>query len=198
MRLASFSAWSRAIGLLALPGCVVSFNDYPLGDPQLEPVAGAGRAGAGAGGSATAGRSSGGSASQATPEGASLLDDFEDGNAAISLLEGRSATWYVANDGHGVQTPPGGTPLLPSVLSPARGASTQGVHTFGGPFSTWGALAGTAFVSNGNGGEPYDLSVHRGLRLALSPLFVSARCRASGFCFRPSGNFPVDLSRFRL
>jgi hypothetical protein len=165
--------WFRALALLALPGCFVSFNDYPLGDPT--PAAGS-QAGAGSvapsagsssgGALATAGSSEGGAPDVPMQLDTALaIDDFEDGDAAILELQGRSGGWYVANDGRGMQTPPGGTPLVPSALVPARGSSARGAHTFGGPFSTWGALIGTVFASNANTGVPYDLSGYQGLRL---------------------------------
>ena len=40
-------------------------------------------------------------------------------------------------------------PLVPAPLMPARGTSTRGAHTFGGPFSGWGALVGTALAAEG-------------------------------------------------
>jgi hypothetical protein len=173
LRLAFSSGWSRSlVPLLALPGCLVSFNDYPLGDPKLEPVASAGAAGT-VGALPGAGRATGGgsgtgdggaetSTSQANPL---LIDDFEDGNAAILPQQGRSGSWYVINDGRGTQTPPAGTPVMPSALVPARGASARGAHTFGGPFGSWGALLGTVFASTDEASTPYDLSGHQGLRL---------------------------------
>lgn len=169
--------WFRALALLALPGCLVSFNDYPLGDPQLGagPSAGRGgsasvlpKAGSASGGSnATAGTGSEAGAPDGTAPGdASLLiDDFEDGNADILRQQGRTGSWYVANDRAGMQTPSDGMQLLPSALLPVRGASAYGAHTFGGPFPTWGALIGAPFVANGSSGNPYDLSGYQGVRL---------------------------------
>lgn len=177
LRLAPSSVWLGSLVLLTLPGCLVSFNDYPLGDPQLEPAVTAGRAGAAgsasslsSAGSSTGGSSAGGSSAGGAPDmpgepNSLLIDDFEDGDAAILEQQGRSGSWYAANDGRGMQTPPNNAALVPSPLMPARGKSTRGVHTFGGPFSTWGALIGTVFASNDAAGVPYDLSDYRGLRL---------------------------------
>ncbi len=184
-------AWSRALLLLALPGCLVSFNDYPLGDPQGAPAGGGkGSSAGGSGGAAASGRggvSSGGST--APTSGASskagdtndaggpgtagstgvvpnllLVDDLEDGDQNILELQGRSGAWYAANDGRGTQTPSAGVPLMPSLLEPARGTSTHGAHTFGGPFPIWGALVATAFASSGNNPVAYDVSSYQGLR----------------------------------
>lgn len=177
LRLVHSFAWSCSLALLVLPGCLVSFNDYPLGDPKLEPEVTAGRAGASGSASVlpSAGSSTGGSSASAgssasgapdmLAEPGLLVDDFEDGNAAILEQQGRTGSWYAANDGRGMQTPANGMPVTPSALVPARGASTRGAHTFGGPFATWGALIGTVFVSNDSTGLPYDLSSYRGLRL---------------------------------
>lgn len=182
--------------MLALPGCLVSFNDYPLGDPSAdEPMtlkggaAGSGSvlpnagstlggtaatagssatSGSASGGSSTAGNDGGGEGGSAdtTPTGNELLvDDFQDTDAQILESQGRSGAWYVANDGRGQQTPRAGVPLVPAQLMPARGASTRGAHTFGGPFSTWGALVGTALAAEGDQGVAYDLSGHTGLRV---------------------------------
>jgi hypothetical protein len=160
---------------------LVSFNDYPLGDPQTEPVT---SGGSGFGGSATelpsagtemGGGTTGGAAAAAggrevADAGAPatlvvttrVVDDFEDGNAAILEQEGRSGSWYVANDGQGMQTPRQGMLVLPSSFDPPRGGSAHGVHTFGGPFPTWGALIGTTFAASGGG--TYDLRRYQGLR----------------------------------
>jgi len=163
---------------------LVSFNDYPLGDLEADGAsAGKGGAGSGtvlpnaagkaatggasAGSSATGGSSSEGGANDVTPTETNLLlvDDFQDTDAEILESQGRSGAWYVANDGRGVQTPRAGVPLMPADLLPARGESTRGAHTFGGPFSTWGALVGTSLASNGDVGVPYDLSGYEGLKV---------------------------------
>jgi hypothetical protein len=194
----SFASWSRFALVGLLPGCLVSFNDYPLGDPNGgESTAGsvaAGGSGASAGDSAaggkvmpTGGANTGGSdampggGTSAMPEGGSsdpdnggaapftvnlnLIDDFEDGNAAIVEQQGRSGTWYIVNDGKGMQTPRADELLTPSLLSPARSQSQHGAHTFGGPFQTWGALIGTSLASSSELGIPYDVGGHQGLKL---------------------------------
>ncbi|HEX2873747.1 MAG TPA: carbohydrate binding domain-containing protein [Polyangiaceae bacterium] len=179
-----FPTWLRSSALvLALPGCLVSFNDYPLGDLKAdEPrtllggAAGTGSVLPNAGSSATAGSSTGGTiiagadgggdggAADVTPPdpNALLVDDFEDTNAQILERQGRSGSWYVANDGRGLQTPRAGVPVVPAPLMPPRGTSTRGAHTFGGPFSTWGALIGTVLAAEG---VAYDLSGYQGLRV---------------------------------
>lgn len=98
-----------------------------------------------------------------------LLDDFEDGDASLPEHDGRSGSWYAANDGGfgGMQTPPNGADVVPALLNPKRGASTRGLHTLGGPFPTWGAMLGTAFATSGGEPVPYDLSGHKGLKIWL-------------------------------
>jgi hypothetical protein len=189
-----FPTWLRSSALaLTLPGCLVSFNDYPLGDPKADepttllkggaagsesvlPSAGSSAA-ASSGGSMTTGGTaaasggmtpadpSGGEGGVTTPTDSLLIDDFQDTDAQILELEGRSGAWYVANDGFGQQTPRAGVPLVPTDLMPARGASTRGAHTFGGPFNSWGALIGTTLASEGAAGVACDLSGYQGMRL---------------------------------
>src|SRR3954466_109456 len=107
LRSVSTFAWSRVLPLLALPGCLVSFNDYPLGDPQAEPAnesssdhggastAGASvlpRAGSASGGTITVAMGHtggqdamiGGTSAGSNPL---LIDDFEDGDPAILVQQ---------------------------------------------------------------------------------------------------------------
>jgi hypothetical protein len=159
--------------LFALTGCLVSFNDYPLGDPRADTEAGAGNGGssAGSGGLPASGSGTGGKATGGSSTGVSarelMIDDFEDGNQAILQQQGRNGFWYISNDGQGMQTPGADAPFTPSALVPARAGSGHGAHTYGGPFSSWGALIGAAFVSNAGTRAPYDLSAYRGFRLWL-------------------------------
>jgi Carbohydrate binding domain (family 11) len=98
-----------------------------------------------------------------------LVDDFEDGDAALPQREGRSGSWYAANDGSfgGMQIPANGADVVPALLSPKRGESARGLHTQGGPFATWGAMIGTAFATSGDEPVPYDLSRYQGLKIWL-------------------------------
>jgi hypothetical protein len=159
--------------LLALPSCLVSFNDYPLGEIEGEPGSGGKAA---SGGTTNGGLAPGGSAAQAgapddgagaasTISSGVMLDDFEDGNAAIPERDGRSGSWYVANDGRGTQTPRVDQALMPTPLMPVRQGSSRGVHTFGGPFLDWGALVGTNLATSNNARAPYDVSRFTGIAL---------------------------------
>jgi Carbohydrate binding domain (family 11) len=156
------------LSLVTATGCLVSFNDYPLGDIE----AGSGGGGAQGGAAAAAGspptkagapHEAGGAASQLAR--GDLIDDFEDGNQELPAAEGRSGAWYVVNDGRGAQTPSVGQPLVPSDLAPARSTSARGVHTFGGPFETWGALIGTNLATRSNVRAAYDVSAFTGVRM---------------------------------
>src|SRR4029079_3804044 len=136
--------------------CLVSFNDYPVGDLQQTSGAGGSGAAASTGGSSqtTSGTNTGASSNDGgSPDVAGaagttatlgvdplLIDDFEDNDQAIIEQEGRSGAWYAGNDGKGMQTPRSESPLLPSLLEPPRAESRHGAHTWGGPFPTWGAL----------------------------------------------------------
>jgi hypothetical protein len=170
--LSNENGWSRALLPWLLPGCLVSFNDYPLGDIEAgagTTSAGGGAAGGGRGGAESASPGGGepsdeGGASGALGAGENMIDDFQDGNQAILEQQGRKGVWYVANDGMGMQTPSADQPLVPSLLSPARGSSTRAIHTFGGPFPTW-ALIGTSLAMSGERGAEYDLSGFQGMRL---------------------------------
>jgi hypothetical protein len=146
----------------------VSFNDYPLGDIE-------GQAGMGSGGSAAGTLPIGGVAPQggsepkagamseggdtATATAPSLIDNFEDDDAAIPAIDGRIGTWYTGNDAKGTQTPAGQAP--PTMPDPARPGSPRALHTFGMGFTEWGALIGTSLRE---GGE-YDVSRYQGIRL---------------------------------
>ena len=157
----------------------MSFNDYPLGD--IAGAAGAvDQAGTGSGGArggsesllpkAGASSKAGGSGDQGGAASTvvvaeNMIDDFQDSDQAILEQQGRSGSWYAANDGRGTQTPRSDQPLVPTVLETARGASTRAIHTFGGPFMTWGALIGTSLATDGERGLEYDLSGYQGMRL---------------------------------
>lgn len=170
---------SRALLALLLPGCLVSFNDYPLG--ELDGAAGAvAQAGTGSGGarggtegvlpkagtqSKAGGSSDEGGAMSTIGVAENMIDDFQDTDQAILPQQGRSGAWYAANDGLGMQTPRSDQPLVPTALPSPRGASTRAIHTFGGPFTMWGALIGTSLASDGDRGLEYDLSGYQGMRL---------------------------------
>ncbi len=168
--------WHRVAPLLLLPGCLVSFNDYPLeasgggagqasgGSASAGSAGKVGTAGtattAGSGGSGGNGDAGAGAGSPVNNAPITLIDDFEDGDKNILGLAGRSGAWYAANDGQGTQTPGSNMALVPSLLVPPRGESGHAAHTFGGPFEQWGALIGTSLASD----AAYDVSGYHGIR----------------------------------
>ncbi|HVY31253.1 MAG TPA: carbohydrate binding domain-containing protein [Polyangiaceae bacterium] len=80
----SLRFWSRLAPLALLPGCLVSFNDYPLG--ELNDAA---RAGAGAGGGSNAGTgASSSSGGKSTAQGGSSAAGTEASTAGTSMTEG--------------------------------------------------------------------------------------------------------------
>jgi hypothetical protein len=181
----SLNTWYRVAPLVLLPGCLVSFNDYPL---ESTPGAGAstsqggGGASAGSAGRPPMGGSKSGNAGDANAEAgsdsepteggagplialpATLIDDFEDGDAAIVEHAGRSGSWYAANDGQGMQTPAHGQSVIPTMLGQARGDSRRALHTSGGPFAQWGGLIGSDLATEGDQRLPYDVTPYDGVR----------------------------------
>jgi hypothetical protein len=140
---------------LVLTGCLVSFEDYPVGPLGSIDAGSLAMAGAASETGGTGGANSGASTL--------LLDDFEDGNSQVLLNAGRDGYWFTANDGTGVQSPDPHADALPELLNPPRGMSTRALHTSGSGFSIWGALVGANFVSVGMTAMPYSISPYQGV-----------------------------------
>ncbi len=162
-------------------GCVVSFDDYPVGnvDGTKSSSSGSSSGGkSGSGGSAglasgggtqggTAGLGEGGEASAGAPAAEpdrDLIDDFEDGDDVILPNDERSGTWYVFNDGSGIQEPGGPDQVTPALLAPVRDASERGLHTFGSGFMLWGASVRANLRAAAGAPQPYDASRYTGVR----------------------------------
>lgn len=135
---------------LPLAGCLVSFEDYPVGNLTQA-----------AGGTAPASGTAGGEA----PAPTFPIDDFEDGDNQVLLLAGRDGYWFTSNDGSspGKQTPDPRAPANPELLVPPHGASTRAMHTTGSGFNIWGALVGLNFHADGTGALPYNVGAYQGL-----------------------------------
>jgi hypothetical protein len=203
----------RASGLalassFVIVGCVVSFDDYPVGELEGSTAKGgsgavgngsgavgngsstggtgigavgngsgavgneSGAAGDGSGGSDTTGSggADGGAGGEAG-EGADtpsipidLIDDFEDGNAAILPNDGREGKWYVMNDGSGTQKPSAQDTIVPPLLDAPRGKSKRALHTVGGGFFAWGAYIRANLRTGMMNNVPYDASRYTGVR----------------------------------
>jgi hypothetical protein len=83
---------------------------------------------------------------------APLIDDFEDGDHATPLADGKQGYWYTYNDGTGTQMPaPAGTsgpPFVPA--GPGNGGSAFAAATTGSGFTVWGAGLGLSLNSSGS------------------------------------------------
>jgi expansin (peptidoglycan-binding protein) len=93
-----------------------------------------------------------------------LIDDFEDGNATILSVAGRSGQWTAYNDATagGTQTPKG------SATPAAGGANSSGfaLHTTGSGFTSWGAGVQLDFNNTGGGASsrmPFNASAYQGV-----------------------------------
>jgi hypothetical protein len=98
---------------------------------------------------------------------ADVIADFETGTADVANVGGRSGSWFVFNDGSGMQTPT----KTPNVALPAEmgGACTSqyAFHTKATGFTVWGAGVGATLTPGGGDGgtskESYDASGYSGI-----------------------------------
>jgi len=68
-----------------------------------------------------------------------LIDDFEDGDAAIAPLAGRTGSWYAEGDGTAdAIIDPAGT-AAPETIPGGRCGSTRALHVKGSGFMDWGS-----------------------------------------------------------
>ncbi len=111
----------------------------------------AGADGAGPGGTCTASAASTGTAP--------LIDDFEDGNADVSAIDGRIGGWYLSTDMTGSTTPKAGAPVPETGGMPGKA-----VHVTGSGLTSWGASL-SASITPAMG--CYDASKFTGLTVML-------------------------------
>ena len=110
-----------------------------------------------------------------------LLDDMEDADGRICEGEGRDGVWYAFNDGTGAQWPaltPPGTPIEVETLAAPRGASTRAMHTYGGPFTSWGSGIGLDFAFDGTTYSTYAAGYYDGIVFyakSATPLEIDVR-----------------------
>jgi hypothetical protein len=98
---------------------------------------------------------------------ADLVSDFETGKADVANVGGRNGSWFVFNDGSGMQTPT----KTPNVALPAEMggacASQYAFHTKGTGFTVWGAGVGATLTPGGGDGgtskATYDASAYTGI-----------------------------------
>jgi hypothetical protein len=214
-------------------GCVVSFDDYPVDDLGGSMSTGAGATGGSNGSGASGGSASkGGTAGLASGGGdrggtagdigvggeagtvvidADLIDDFEDGDDVILGNDGRQGTWYVANDGMGIQDPGSGELVAPAALLPARDQSLRALHTSGGGFSVWGAFVRAYLRVEGGTNQPYDASRYTGVRFfarsgddeehlafLMLPTVETTTCPGCGDHFGTEFNYSSEWQEYRL
>ncbi|HXS15773.1 MAG TPA: hypothetical protein VN764_01205, partial [Polyangiaceae bacterium] len=91
-------------------------------------------------------------------DGASVLDDFEDGDHSI-FGNGRVGDWYQYGDDLGTLLPEGGEFLD----SPGRAQSEYALHVGGVGFAEWGAGTGVGLSYGDEGACLHDLSAYTGL-----------------------------------
>lgn len=165
------------------------------GSGSVVPAGGTGSSNGGAP-SPTAGTSTGGA--PASGCGATdpmlLISDFETGKADVSAVAGRDGSWFLFNDGTGMQLPMKivNTPLA----AEAGGAcnSAFAFHTTGQNFTVWGFGLGTDLAPKlAMARSVYDLSKYQGLALrAKADKPASLRMSISDLGTSPEGGKCTD------
>lgn len=102
--------------------------------------------------------------SQARPLAENIIDDFEDGDAALAVVAGRNGSWFVATDRTpSARTIPAEGPANATRLAPARCDSLFGLHFEGAGFVQWGTVI-AATLRFDQRAQPVDLSAYQGVR----------------------------------
>jgi hypothetical protein len=92
-----------------------------------------------------------------------LIDDMEDGDAAICESGSRQGVWYAVSDGTSTDlTPPADGTFVQSPIPGGRGTSRHAARLTGSGFTEWGALMGLVF-NPFTGSQPYDASAADGI-----------------------------------
>lgn len=93
-----------------------------------------------------------------------LLSDFENEEAKLVDVAGRSGSWYLSGDGSGTSTP---TKIPDTPLAAEAGGACDSAfafHTTGSGYTGWGALAAVDLVPKvSDVKQPYDGSSYSGL-----------------------------------
>ena len=98
----------------------------------------------------------------------SLIDDFEDQDANLPMVAGRSGSWWAADD----ETPNASfepqDELVPELLPEPRCSSQLALRVSGSGFTNWGSMIGMHFAYAPNedgiwGGVPHSAGDHRGI-----------------------------------
>ncbi len=109
-----------------------------------------------------------------------LIDDFEDGNADVSVADGRLGGWYLATDASGTTSPAVGPAM------PAEGGNPgKALHVTGSELTSWGASL-SASITPANG--CYDASKFAGVTVALKGTgVISVSVLTAGVRAAPEG-----------
>lgn len=129
-------------GSLGVSGTTVTSAGASTGGSGTA-TGGTGSSTAGTGTTGTAGTTSAGgagpgggtcTASAASMGTVPLIDDFEDGNADVTAIDGRIGGWYLSTDMTGSTTPKAGAPVPETGGMPGKA-----VHVTGSGLTSWGA-----------------------------------------------------------
>jgi hypothetical protein len=90
---------------------------------------------------------------------APLIEDFEHEDSRVLERDGRQGNWITYDDGTGTQAVPSRSPLFPSRIPGARGASKRALHMMGGHFTDWGVTFGVELAD----AACYDASAYGGI-----------------------------------
>jgi hypothetical protein len=126
------------------------------------------------------------------------VSDFESGKADVLAVGGRGGSWFLFDDGTGMQTPPK-TPNV-TLVAEAGGAcnSMFGFHTTGSGFTVFGAGFGADFAPKAAGATlstVYDASAYSGVALfAKSAAPISLRVSVSDHGTAPEGMVCADTT----
>ncbi|HET9953952.1 MAG TPA: hypothetical protein VFQ61_05595 [Polyangiaceae bacterium] len=100
---------------------------------------------------------------RSSPRGVGLsIDSFEDGDAQLELLDGRSGTWIFADDGTGRRTrtePLSSSRVMHPTRMLARAASQYALHFSGPRLTLWGASVSSLLAPE----KCYDVSAYGGV-----------------------------------
>jgi len=151
----------------------------------------------------TAGASPGGAGAPATGAcatvvAADVVSDFESGKADVLAVGGRGGSWFLFNDGTGMQTPVK-TPNV-TLVAEAGGAcnSMFGFHSTGTGFTVFGAGFGADFAPKPAGATDstvYDASAYSGVALfAKAATPISLRVSVSDQGTATEGKVCVDTT----
>lgn len=94
-----------------------------------------------------------------------MIDDFEDQDALLLPIGGRSGGWWTAGDETPEATidPALGTDAAPSPINGGRCGSSHAMRISGQGFDDWGAMLGLSLVYESGGQGPYDASNREGV-----------------------------------